>query len=284
MQKSKVAYLGPKGTFSQSAAEKYVRDVLNEEALYFPMQDFESIFCSLENKSVDFAIIPIENATEGVVTPCMDLLLSSEVKIMAELYLPIQHVLLATQSIDLSRIEKIYSHPQALSQCARFLRDSCKNAQLISMSSTAASAEFLLSAEASQGAISAVVGPFSLAKIYQLTALAYQIQDLKNNETRFLVLGNFPVLSAEFMKTSIIVALNKDEPGALYRLLSFFEAESLNLTRIESRPYRSQVGEYFFYIDFEGDAVTPSVNACLKKVKAFVNFYKNLGSYPTSNV
>ncbi|MEK9657946.1 MAG: prephenate dehydratase [bacterium] len=273
-----IVYLGPEGTFSDMAVDAYLAKT-QSKCSKKPVHGFAEVFKFFVEREHVFAMVPIENSTEGVVGVCMDQLIAlNKVHILLELYLPVTHALMAKKKIDIGKINSILSHPQPLAQCQQFLQQYCSHARCRAEMSTADAAKHLVECELAEDV--AIVGPKELAIRYELNVLAEDIQDMKNNQTRFFLLGKEAVSrEAESYKTSIIVATDKNVPGSLYHLLSFFNRYGLNLTRIESRPFKKQMGEYVFCIDFDGHILDEKVSECLGLVKNSVLFYKFLGSY-----
>ena len=274
-----IVYLGPEGTFSDMAVDAYLAKTTSE-CIKKPVHGFSRVFQFFVEHDHVFAMVPVENATEGVVGVCMDHLLSvKNISILSELYLPVTHALMAKKKCEIGKITSILSHPQPLAQCQQFLQQYCPHARCRAEMSTADAAKRLFDFDVAEDV--AIVGPKELATRYQLTILAEDIQDMKNNQTRFFLLGKEPVSrGSESYKTSVIVATDKNVPGSLYHLLSFFNRYGLNLTRIESRPFKKQMGEYVFCIDFDGHILDEKVAKCVELVKKSVLFYKFLGSYP----
>eukprot|EP01043_Picozoa_sp_COSAG02_P086650 COSAG02_NODE_24060_length_699_cov_0.793333_2_plen_198_part_01 len=183
----KIAYLGPEGTFSEMAADAYTA---TQSAVYakHAIVGFKAIFEALVKDLCDVAIVPVENAIEGVVAPCMDYLIAYDgLQIISELYLPIHHVLLSESKCNISDLSFIYSHPQALAQCRTYLSKHCAKARLLPVHSTAYGAEILQDDTNSE--LGAVVGPESLAARYGFEVIARDIQDISDNKTRFLILS-----------------------------------------------------------------------------------------------
>jgi prephenate dehydratase len=263
----KLGVLGPEGTYSEKAARRYAPTA---QLAYFP--DFEEVLLAVVDGSVDAGVVPLENSLEGAVGLTMDLLIRMPVKIMAEVNDPIKHCLLGKGN---GEIKVILSHPQALAQCRRYIREHYPRAEVRSMGSTAHAAK--LAQEFSDMAAIAGAG---VAEKYGLKVLAREIQDGLDNVTRFVVVGKEIPTATGRDKTSIAVYLQKDRPGALYNMLQEFAERDINLTRIESRPSKQGLGDYYFFIDLEGHVSDPLVIDALKGIRCKAAMVKILGSYP----
>ncbi len=277
---NKIAYLGPKGTFTEIAAQAVFP---NEKRI-----PFASILDCMEEVSkgaVDFAVVPLENAIEGSVNLTLDYLIHNQkLMINGEIVVPIeQHLLVHENHLhNWTKIEKVYSHPHAIAQCHQFLRSFLPHANLEYLNSTGAAADFV--AKHCQEPIAAI-GNHLAAKQYNLTIAQNNIHDYENNHTRFVILSNeliSPETSPIYMadKTTLMVSLPADYPGALHQVLSAFAWRKLNLSKIESRPMKTGLGNYFFVIDIEmkmDDVLIPGVIAELEALKCQVTL---LGSYP----
>ncbi len=268
----KLGYLGPEGSYSYEAAKTYA-----PHAELIPMTNFYEIVEAVEEGNINEGILPIENSTEGAVTPVMDgLLKTNEAKIVGELVLPIHHNLISLND-NIEEIEYIYSHPQAIEQCREYFRKYIPKASLISCQSTS-----LACAKAQgKGASFAAIANKEAALIYGLNILKSNIQDNILNQTRFVIISKSPVLECRSCKTSIAFAFSNDRPGSLYKALKEFGEKNINLTRIESRPAKTEIGKYVFYIDFLGTPRDIIIEEILDKVKGMAVFLKILGTYST---
>ena len=273
---SKLGYLGPKGTFTEMAAEEYNGTV----AEYVPYCDIKILVKAVVAGEIDKAVVPIENSLQGAVTLTLDLLLKYELKIFDEVIIPIKHSLLVDDEVkELKQLQHIVSHPQALAQCRSFIEQHL-NCQVHTAESTAEAIKKVAEAGTSWGAI----GNYHAADYYELSVLKSDIQDNEENWTRFVILAKEDRAPTVNDKTSIICSPKDDHPGALYEILQEFAARKINLTRIESRPARKMIGDYIFFIDFEGHREEKSVRAALENVKEIVAWMKLLGSYPQAEV
>lgn len=267
----RVAFLGPEGTFSQMAA----RHMFGLAAEYAEAATIEGVFDAVESGESALGIVPIENSTEGSVTVTLDTLIESPLLIRQELELDVSHALLSKAS-SLSRIQRVYSHMQALSQCRRWLAKSLPSAQLVQTTSTSAAA-----IEATRDASGAAIGSRLLAELHSLDVLRDKIQDRAENATRFVVVSpkDAPPTGAD--KTSIAFSV-RDGKGALRKILSVFEESDINLTRITSRPTKRARWEYVFLVDLEGHKSEAHIERALARVKRMSAFTKVLGSYPNA--
>lgn len=264
----KIAYLGPEATFSHEAALKR----FGLSAGYLPVKSIPGIFRRIEDRQADYGVVPVENSRAGVVSYTLDMFIDSDLKICSELYLNISHSLLSRG--PLSRIEKIYSHPQVFSQCRNWLAQHLPEAELIEMPSTAAAAR---QAGGEKG--SAAIAGTLAGRIYKLKVRAEKIEDSSHNITRFLVIGpDIPPASGRD-RTSILFALSH-RSGALQEALLPFKKREINLTAIQSRPSRNKPWEYYFYVDFEGHYQNRKVKTVLDELSKHCLFVKVLGSYP----
>ena len=273
---TKLGYLGPKGTFTEIAAAEY-NGVVTE---YVPYCDIKVLVKAVVEEKIDKAVVPIENSLQGAVTLTLDLLLKYELKIFDEVIIPITHSLLVNSQVkDLNELKHIVSHPQALAQCRAFI-DNDLDCKVHTAESTAEAIKKVSEAGREWGAI----GNYHAADYYELAVLKNNIQDNEENWTRFVILAKEDSAPTAQDKTSIICSPKDDHPGALYEILQEFAARKINLTRIESRPARKMIGDYIFFIDFEGHREDEIVYAALENVKEVVAWMKLLGSYPQAEI
>ncbi|MES2353990.1 MAG: prephenate dehydratase [Pseudomonadota bacterium] len=272
-KKLSVSYLGPTGTFSEAAAIKQ----FGHAAEAMACNSIDEVFRSAESGSTDYCVVPVENSTEGAVNRTLDLLTQTQLRICGEVVLRIHHHLLAKEAdIPFSSIKRIYSHSQSLAQCHEWLNLHLPGIERVAAPSNAEAAR-IASVEA--GAV-AVAGDMA-AERYGLHPLAQNIEDEPNNTTRFLVLGSHETGCSGKDKTSLVMSA-KNIPGAVHSLLAPFARHGVSMTKFESRPSRTELWEYLFFVDIEGhlqdDVITKSIDE-LKKEAAFL---KILGSYPTA--
>ncbi|MGL4667332.1 MAG: prephenate dehydratase, partial [Saezia sp.] len=272
-QNIRVAFLGPAGSFTEEAAISYFGSSTEFESC----GNIDAIFKAVSNGNCRFGVIPIENSTEGSVNRSLDLLQQSTLKIVGELRLSIRHQLLS-QEASLADIDTVYAHPQALAQCQSWLAVNLPNAVRQAVASNAEGA--LL---ASKNKKTAAIAGKNAANIYQLQTLAQGIQDTDYNKTRFVVLARqeeaqTTLKDAESSCTSLVVSV-PNKPGALHDLLVPLKNYKVSLTRLESRPAKSEHWEYFFYMDVTGPLDHPPVKKAVEEVQQLCSFFKILGSY-----
>lgn len=272
----KVAYLGPAGTHSEEA----LRASAPPDVEAIPSPTIYDAVMAVHDGSVERAVVPIENALEGSVAVTLDTLTAEadRVRIAAEVVHPIHHCVLARDEISLSRVARVVSHPQATAQCARFLREHLPDAEHVSAPSTA---DAVLSVCRSDDA-SVALGSSLAAELYGCYVVATNVEDHPDNVTRFVWLAPADEVgeAGEDAKTSIVFWGGGDQsPGWLVDVLSELSGRGVNMTRIESRPRRTGLGHYFFYVDLEGSERSPSVAEALAAVREHVGELRVLGSY-----
>jgi prephenate dehydratase len=265
----KLAILGPRGTFSEEAANLFEKD---PDLLL--CGDISEIFGHVADGSSELGIVPVENSLEGSIGMTSELLLKEDVKIYAEIVLDIRHSLMALTGTDIDDITEVISHPHALAQCKGTLKG--LDAKTRNFSSTAEAAKEV--AEKNMEG-TAAIAPKVAASLYGLEILKDNAQDESENQTRFFVISKADHERTGGDKTSIVIGL-KDRPGALYDTLKSFADKGVNLTKIESRPSRRALGDYIFYIDLEGHREDDAVSEVLSELENSTAFLKILGSYP----
>jgi chorismate mutase / prephenate dehydratase len=265
-----IAFLGPEGTFTQAAAIKH----FGHAVLSRPLATIGAVFDEVECGDADYGVVPVENSTEGMVTHTLDSFTRSTLKICGEVELPIRLHLLGAPGCDMAQVTKICAHQQALAQCRVWLE---KNWPHVQQHPTSSNGEAARMAAADPG-IAAVAGDMA-QESYALARLASNIQDYADNTTRFLVVGRESVKPSGSDKTSIIVSTH-NKPGALFRLLEPFQREQLMLTRIDTRPSRSETWTYLFFMEFEGHQEDARVASVLAELEEQTVMLKILGSYP----
>ncbi len=265
----KVAFLGPVATFTHVAAMQQ----FGLSATLVAQKSISAVFDEVERGRADYGVVPVENSNEGVVTHTLDMFMETGLKIYAEILLEISHDLLSVSG-NLEDIQRIYSHPQALAQCRKWLEENLPDIPLIDVASTAAAAQ-LANADRSAAAIASAMA----GSRYDLRPIKVSIADNPNNFTRFLIVSDqFPAPS-EQDKTSVMFCIN-DEPGILWRMLEPFNKHGVNLTKIESRPLKKRAWEYIFFLDMEGHIENKPVRAAIDELEPHCKFLKVLGSYP----
>ena len=282
MKRTGIGILGPAGTFSEMAALKWVGLKRMNLETEVEMRYYDTILDvseSILSKEVDYGIVPIENSLEGSVGETLDVLSGenaepgTQMQIVDEILVPIKICLLALNNFD--RVKKIVSHPHALAQCKRFLRERCKDREVKPVDSTAVAAK-----QASQSEEIAALASETAAVEYHLRIIEENVQD-RDSVTRFVVLSSTNMRTAPTGrdKTSILIYL-KDRPGALYDVLGEFALRGINLTKIESRPSKRAMGDYMFHIDCEGHIEEEAIKDAIAGIKKRVAMLKILGSYP----
>lgn len=265
-----IAFQGEHYAFSDIAAKKF----LGENANCFPRESFEQVFQSVRDKNPSLGIIPIENTTSGSIHRNYDLLLENNVHIVGEVNLRIELHLIAPPGIEMSSIRSVYSHPAALEQCRNFLSQH-KQIKIIPSYDTAGSVKII----AEKGLRdAAAIASHQAAQDYQMVILQEEIEDFKQNFTRFLIISSENVDFGTGNKTSVVFA-TKHIPGALFKSLSVFFLRDINLLKIESRPLRGKPWQYIFYLDFEGNMEQQNCQNALKHLEEIADFIKVLGTY-----
>ncbi len=276
-QSIKVAFLGPEGTFSQEASKKHFGQAVET----VPMGSIGQVFKEVENGTVDYGVVPIENSTEGVISYTLDVFMNSPLKISGEVKLRIHQNLMTNPDVsgdDWKKVERIYSHQQSLAQCREWLDNNLPKVERIPVSSNTEAARQAL-ADKNSAAIAGVLA----AETYGLTIAQANIEDSKENTTRFLVIGKQDVPPCGLDKTTLMISA-KNKAGALYHLLAPLAENGLDMTRIESRPSRNANWQYYFFMDIDGHIQEENVAKALKELEKEAELVRVLGSYPKSIV
>ena len=267
----KVAFLGPEGTFTQTA----VLNHFGHSVRALPLLSIDEVFHEVEAGNADFGVVPIENSTEGTVNHTLDRFLTSPLKICGEVELRIRQHLMGPMG-SLARIARVCSHPQSLAQCREWLDEHLPGIEQVPVSSNAEGARRARDEDGS-----AAIAGDTAAEVYGLKILAMQIEDRADNTTRFLVLGRKLFSPSGEDRTTLLVSVgHTDAPGALYRLLEPLAKHRVSLTRIESRPSRRRKWDYVFFMDLEGHAEDRHVAKALAALKLRASLFRVLGSYP----
>lgn len=271
----KVAFLGPLGTFSHAAVERYFGAGTSADRI--SVGAIDDVFLEVEAGNAMYGVVPVENSTEGAVNNTLDCLIDTSLVIVGEIYLPIEHNLMLKDPASLAGIRRIVSHKQSLGQCRLWLRTHYPDTELCEASSNAIAARL-----ASEDKTTAAIAGEMAARNFGLSIVYPRIQDRRNNTTRFLVMSRarqtFPTGND---KTSILV-YTENKPGALFRLLEPFDQYQVSLTRIETRPARDDMWSYIFFIDFEGHMDDEPVRHVFQQLAGRAVKIKNLGSFPRS--
>lgn len=271
LKEKKVAFQGEHGAYSEIAATRFF-----PESELIPMRLFQDIFDALRSDSIDYAVVPIENSIEGSVNEIYDLLLDTDKKITGELFLKIDHCLIALPNSK--TITKVLSHPQALAQCRNYIKK--MNLDPIPTYDTAGSVRLIK--EKNIIDIAAIASK-SAAEFYNMKILDQNIEDRKNNYTRFLVMSDHQTTPSKSDRTSMIFGV-KHTPGSLYSVMQEFDHHKINLTKIESRPTKEKPWEYNFYVDFEGHIEEDNVKKAINNIENKCTFVKILGSYKRGTI
>lgn len=272
-QKLSVAYLGPPGTYSHAAVTRHFGDAVVAEAC----ATIDEVFRSAESGRADYAIVPVENSTEGAVGRTLDLMCQTPLTIVGEIKLRIVQNLLS-RNVPLAAVTRVYSHAQSLAQCVQWLARNLPAAARVAVASNAEAARLA----AGEPGSAAIAGE-TAAAIYGLDIVAAHIEDEPNNTTRFWVLGAHAVAASGKDETSLVMSA-QNRPGAMYALLEPLAKHGVSMSRLESRPARTGLWEYLFFVDLEGHCDDPPVAAALAELRQRAPFLKLLGSYPAAIV
>ena len=272
-----IYYLGPDGSNVQGAMFKFIKQCRLNVQNQIPKKTIKSVIENLVTDKNSAAILPIENSIEGIVRETIDNIYKikdEEIKIRGELSTPIKHLLLA-KTKDISKIKTIISHPQALAQCGKYLYKNFKDAEIKDVSSTSYAAQKV---SLSEDETIAAIANETCAKIFNLNILSKDINDEKDNATRFYILSRKEIKHSKIGKTSIIIStINK--PGALCQVLEIINKHNINLSYIDSRPSKKKLGEYIFLIEMEGFIEENKIKTAIEELKSYTEFLKILGSY-----
>jgi chorismate mutase/prephenate dehydratase len=267
----KVGYLGPEGTFTQTAVYRH----FGHSVRALPLETIDEVFHEVESGAADFGVVPIENSTEGTVNHTLDMFLTSPLKICGEVELRIrQHLLGAMDSLE--KVMRVCAHPQSLAQCRAWLKEYLPGAQLVETTSNAEGAR-----RARDEAGTAAIAGDAAAEVYGLGKLVSDIEDRPDNTTRFFVIGRklFPP-SGEDKTTLLLSTSHTEDAGALHGLLAPLARHKVNMTRIESRPSRQRKWHYVFFLDLDGHAENAAVRRALEELRSRAQLFRVLGSYP----
>lgn len=273
----RLAFLGPVGTYGERAAQQLVQLEGLAEVTYVPQAGIRAVIQSLANGDCEAAVVPVENSVEGGVTTCMDALWEHpDLAISRALVLPIRHALLGSGPLE--GISEVLSHPQALAQCAQWLEQHLPTALQLPTSSTAEAAR-LVRGSRFRGAIASL----EAAQEHGLSVIAHPINDVPGNCTRFLLLRRGE-RSSEGPLVSLAFSLLSNRPGALLEALGCFAGEGLNMSRIESRPSKRELGEYIFFVDLERSNTADALEHALERLRPLCEHLVLFGAYPLTTV
>lgn len=267
----KIGYLGPEGTFTQSAVSKF----FGHSVRSMPLMSIDEVFQEVESGAADFGIVPVENSTEGTVNHTVDRFLISPLKICGEVELRVEQHLMGKVA-RLEEVKRVCAHAQSLAQCRGWLTEYLPDVERVAVSSNAEGAR---RARDEQG--TAAIAGVTAADVYDLNLLVTNIEDRPDNTTRFLVIGRDLLASSGDDKTSVLIsAADTDSPGALYRLLEPLARHGISMTRIESRPSQRKKWHYVFFMDLDGHASDPALREALAELEKQASLFRILGSYP----
>src|SRR5438874_1423246 len=265
----RIAYQGEPGAFSEAAARS-----IDVSAQFVPCRSFEEVFASVEQGPSACGVLPIENSIGGSIHRNYDLLLENHLSIVGEVEVPVVHHLLALPGTSIPGLKKIYSHPQALAQCERFLR-TLGGVEIIATYDTAGSAKMVADERLTDAA---AIASARAGELFGLVPLASSIQDFDDNITRFIVIGRRPLRDAVPDKTTIVFSL-PNEAGSLFKALSAFALRGVDLTKLESRPIPGRPWEYLFYADLAAGRDELTCSRALAHLAEFAPTLRTLGSY-----
>ena len=265
----KIAYQGEPGAFSEAASR-----LVSSDAALIPCKAFEEVFASVEQGPAQYGVLPIENSIGGSIHRNYDLLMENHLPIVGEVEVPVVHHLLALPGASIASIKRVYSHPQALAQCERFLR-TLTGVEIIATYDTAGSAKMVKDGNLTD---TAAIASARAGEIFGLQPLASSIQDFSDNITRFIVIGRRPLTEEAPDKTTIVFSL-PNEPGSLFKALSAFALRGVTLTKLESRPIPGRPWEYLFYVDLAAARDEMPCQRALGNLAEFAPVLRTLGSY-----
>ena len=265
----KIAYQGEPGAFSEAASR-----LVDAVAPLVPCKSFEDVFASVEHGPAGYGVLPIENSIGGSIHRNYDLLIENHLPIVGEVEVPVVHHLLALPGTAMTAIKRIYSHPQGLAQCERFLR-TLSGVEIVATYDTAGSAKMVADGKLTD---TAAIASARAGEIFGLAALASSVQDFDDNITRFIVIGRHPLKQSVPDKTTIVFSL-PNEAGSLFKALSAFALRGVDLTKLESRPIPGRPWEYLFYADLAAARDELPCQRALAHLAEFAPMLRTLGSY-----
>ena len=270
-QVQNAAFQGERGAFGDEAVRAY----FGQGAQPVPCRNFADVFRAVARGEVEAGLVPVENSQAGSINEVYDLLRQHDLFVTGEIGHPVNHCLLCLPGQQLSDIQRVISHPQALAQCDVYLRE--LNVEIVATYDTAGSAKMVR--QENMMGVAAIAGA-GAAELYELEILARSIQTIKDNYTRFIALSREPALRREGEAKTMLVMATTHQPGSLYKCLGVLAEKQINLLKLESRPLRHRIWEYVFYLDFEGHRDDPLVSGALADLAEYTTFCKVLGSFP----
>ena len=269
----RVSFQGEKGSYSHEASEKY----FGKRVAVKPCRSLRDVFHAVETKQVAFGVVPVENSYEGSINETHDLLATTTSRVCGEVEVRVRHCLIARPETKLSEIRTVYSHPQALAQCAKYLR--AHRLEAVPSYDTAGSVKLVKAIRSSKVA---AIASRRAAQLYAMQIISEGIEDSGVNYTRFFILGRKIAPRSRDDKTSIIFGV-EHKPGSLYRALRTLSSRRINLTKIESRPVKDTPWQYNFFVDFQGHLQDKACQEALRDLQEKSTFVKVLGSYPRAS-
>jgi len=271
----KIGYLGPRGTYSFFASQLYSKDLIKT-----PFNTIKEVLASLDSEKIDKVIVPLENSIQGSIVEVLDFLAAeNNYNILDEIEIDINHSMYTLKNFKDMQFKVIFSHPQALGQCYKYINNNYPNVELKVSNSTVDSMNDLKESNLP----GAFIGPPWMKDNNKVILIEEGIQSARNNVTRFVIIGKKIINNiTNNDKTSLVISFKDDSPGALYNALEPFAINKINMTKIESRPTKEKLGNYYFFIDVEGNIEDPKLSSCLNKIGK-ISDLKILGSYPRFN-
>uniref|UniRef100_A0A7C9NBP3 prephenate dehydratase n=1 Tax=Muribaculaceae bacterium Z82 TaxID=2304548 RepID=A0A7C9NBP3_9BACT len=273
------AFLGPYGTYSDEAVRMFASRMGISDPVTLPCASFDEVFDCIDRGKCEYGVVAKENALEGPVTATLDnFSLKSNATILGEAVLDIHHCLLTAAGAPLDQVSSVASHSQGIAQCRRFLAERLPGRSFVTTASTADSARMA----AGDPTVAAIANAFA-AKLYGAEVRATEIEDHLGNQTVFNLIarqGHAPVFSGDTMKTSVALFMHQDRPGTLNMILSEFAYAGLNLTLIQSRPTKQSLGDYMFFVEFQGTVLDLPIQQALNCLRLKLREVKVIGSYP----
>tara|TARA_B110000014_G_C20038831_1_gene539804 strand:+ start:339 stop:1154 length:816 start_codon:yes stop_codon:yes gene_type:complete len=269
---NKVSFQGEYGAYSESAARKFFENGID----VIPCNSFEDALKNTENEKTNYSILPVENSIEGSVGQSIDAITKTNLHSIGEIYLKIEHCLIGTG--ELEDVNTVYSHPQALGQCSKFIQNN--KLKTVPTYDTAGSVKIIKEMKSN---VLASIASKDAGILYDMPIIQQGIENNLNNYTRFLIFSKDNTIQGLNNKTSLVFSV-KHEPGALYQILKEFNDNSINLTKIESRPKKNTNWEYNFFVDILGHFSDEKINLVLKKISNNTLFLKVIGSYPIADL
>jgi prephenate dehydratase len=268
-----IAYLGPRGSFSEVAALNF-----DPSGDSLPCANFPEIVASVERGAASHGILPVENSIEGAISTNLDILIhETELRVCAEVIVPVRHFLIVPPGTTLADITTVSSHPQALAQCRHWLEANLPNAEIVAALSTSGAVEKITQG-IDRGA--AAIGTERAADLYGGTVIARDIHDVRANVTRFVVINEHDGVPTGDDKTNLAFTVKRNQPGSIHRAISVFADSGIQLTKIESRPTKAWLGDYVFLLDLEGHRTDPKIASAIERMSDHCDWVKVFGSYP----